>query len=58
MNSHQKLPKPKWALTPPRFRTRNNDDFLKLQLTIKPNSDSRTHVECSTPKSKTKRRKR
>lgn len=43
------LPKPKWALTPPKFRTRNNDDFLKLQLKVKPNSDSKTQVACNSP---------
>lgn len=52
VNSIGNLPKPKCALTPPKFLTRNNDDFLKLQLIIKPNSDSSTHVPCNTPKKK------
>lgn len=45
-----KLPRPKCALTPPKFLTRNNDDFLKLQLIIKPKSDSSTQVPCIKPK--------
>lgn len=45
----QLLPKPKCAFTPPRFRTRNSDDFLKLQFSKKPKSESNTHVPLAKP---------
>lgn len=38
------LPNPKWALTPPRFRTRNRPDFLNAQFSMKPKSESNTQV--------------
>lgn len=37
------------AFTPPRLRTRKSDDFLKLQLSVNPNSDSNTHVPLAKP---------
>lgn len=43
------LPKPKCALTPPRFLTRNSPDFLKLQFKISPKSDSNTQVPYTKP---------
>lgn len=43
---HLILPKPIYALAPPKFLTRNNPDFLKLQLIANPKSDSRTQVHC------------
>lgn len=49
------LPKPKCALRPPKFLTRNSPDFLKLQLSIKPKSDSKTHVPQANPKNKYKK---
>lgn len=39
-----RLPRPMWALTPPRFLTRNRPDFLKAQLRVNPKSDSKTQV--------------
>lgn len=44
------LPKPKWALTPPKFRTRNSPDFLKLQFSENPKSDSKTQVPQANPR--------
>lgn len=55
------LPKPKCALRPPKFLTRNIPDCLKLQLSIKPKSDSNTHVPQANPKKrviKEKKKKR
>ena len=43
---HLILPKPMYALAPPKFLTRNNPDFLKLQFMENPKSDSRTQVHC------------
>lgn len=43
---HLILPKPIYALAPPKFLTRNNPDFLKLQFMANPKSDSRTQVHC------------
>jgi len=43
------LPKPKWAFRPPKFRTRNSPDFLKLQSRMKPKSDDKTHVPQANP---------
>ena len=38
------VPNPTYPLTPPRFLTRNNPDFLKAQLSLNPKSDSKTHT--------------
>lgn len=44
------------AFSPPRFRTRNSDDFLKAQSSVKPNSDSNTQVLYAGPRRRRIRR--